>query len=200
LDLPSPTAYLAASSIYIKSRCVAQRRHPFFPTVSSLLEIRQQQNHRSADMSPCQLKTLHPRHSPLLHSRNWKDLPVSETGDESAWYIVLREPTEIWPSTGAGKDIASGLHCHHILSTIQSVFFRTLRAGDRKKMRNREGEVQPMPAHAPGPGPASSQKSRASLREYNALLEPGCLLSSRLFAEHACLLASCGAADQLSDA
>jgi hypothetical protein len=67
-------------------------------------------------------------------------------------------------------------------------------------MRNGEGEVQPIPAHAPGPGPASPQKSRASLREYNALLEPGCLLSNRPFAEDACLLASCGAADQLSEA
>jgi hypothetical protein len=27
---------------------------------------------------PCQLKTLHLRHSPLLHLRNWMELPVSE--------------------------------------------------------------------------------------------------------------------------
>jgi hypothetical protein len=93
-----------------------------------------------------------------------------------------------------------GLRWHHVLSTVQSISFRTLRAGDRKKMRNGEGEVKPILTHAPGPGPASPQKSRLSLREYNALLEPSCLLSNRPFAEHACLLVSCGAADHLSDA
>jgi hypothetical protein len=106
-DLPSPTACLAASSIYIKSRCVAQRRRPFFPTVSFPPEVQAATYSWSADVSPCQLKTLHLRHSPLLHSRNWKDLPVSETGDESAWYLVLREPTEICSSTLSGERMLS---------------------------------------------------------------------------------------------
>jgi hypothetical protein len=67
-------------------------------------------------------------------------------------------------------------------------------------MRNGEGEVKPILTYAPGLGPASPQKSQPSLREYNALLEPSCLLSNWPFAEHAYLLVSCGAADHLLDA
>lgn len=92
-----------------------------------------------------------------------------------------------------------GLHCHHDLSTVQSVSFRTLRGGQEKnEKRGRRSTTYPSPCS--GTGSSQPPKILGVASRIQRPTRARLPLSNRLFAEHACLLASCGAADQLLDA